>query len=111
MQRERDIGIGSSMFSQGQGIDQLGMGMLGLGGELGQMRSAANSAAMQNLIQSYGTGAGLMAARGRSMAGGLQGLGGSLGGRGVGDRMLSTGTIGGQNTWRDYTDNNGYGVG
>jgi hypothetical protein len=86
MQRERDIGIGSSMFSQGQGIDQLGMGMLGLGGELGQMRSAANNQAMGNLISSYGAGADLMARRGQAMAGGLQGLGGSLGGQGSSGR-------------------------
>jgi hypothetical protein len=80
MQRERDIGIGSSMFGQGQAIDQLGLGMLGLGGDLGSQQASADSNAMQNLINAYGQGAGFMGRRGQSMAGGFQGLGSSLGG-------------------------------
>jgi hypothetical protein len=89
MQRERDIGIGSSMFSQGQAIDQLGLGMLGLGGDLGSQQASAHSNAMQNLINAYGQGAGFMGRRGQSMAGGLQGLGGSLGGLGGGSGAFS----------------------
>jgi hypothetical protein len=53
--------------------------MLGLGGDLGSQQASAHSNAMQNLINAYGEGAGYMARRGQSIAGGLQGLGGSLG--------------------------------
>ena len=115
LQRERELNIGTNMLGAGQGIDQLGMGMLGLGGELGSMRSNANNTAMSNLLQGYGTGAGLMADRGRAQAGGFHGLGSSLGKMSslppVGNKMMSYTPIGSQNTWKDYTDNNGYGVG
>ena len=79
MQKERDVNLGLGMFSQGQAMDQLGLGMLGLGGDLGSQQASAHTNAMQNLINAYGSGANLMARRGQSIAGGLQGLGGSLG--------------------------------
>ena len=110
-QRATDYSIGQSMLQQGQGMDQYGMQQMELGGMFGSNQSAANNSAMGNYLNAYTSASDLMARRGQSQAGGLQSLGSSLGGGGVGNSMLSTGTIGGQNTWRDYTDNNGYGVG
>ena len=83
-QRQRDIDIGNSMMNQSMLLDRAGLEQQQLGGMLGQYRSGANNAAGSNLIGAYGAGADFMAARGRSQAGGLQGLGGSVGSWGSG---------------------------
>lgn len=114
-QRLRELDIGTGMLGQALGLDQAGMAGIELGGMLGSQKANANNAAMANLINAYGTGTNLLARRGQSIAGGLGGLGSSLGSFSsmppVGNAMLSSTPVGGQNTWRDYTDNNGYGVG
>ena len=83
-QRLRDIDVGQGMLTASMGLDNAGMEQQRLGGMLGSYRSGANNAAGANLIGAYGQGAGFMADRGRSQAGGLQGLGGSVGSWGSG---------------------------
>jgi len=89
-QRLRDLDIGTGMLTASQGLDYAGLEQQRLGGMLGQMQSGANNAAGTNMIGAYGTGAGFMADRGRSMAGGMQGLGSSLGSWGTRNRALTT---------------------
>ena len=78
-QRAADIAVGTGMFSQGQAMDDNALAMIGTGGQLGAQQSAANNAAMGNYMSGYGKAADFTARRGQSMAGGLTGLGSSLG--------------------------------
>ena len=78
-QRAADIAVGTGMFSQGQAMDDNALAMIGAGGQLGAQQSAANNAAMGNYMSGYGKAADFTARRGQSMAGGLTGLGSSLG--------------------------------
>ena len=67
------------MFTQGQGMDANALAMMSAGGQLGAQQSAANNAAMNNYMGGYEQAAGYQARRGQAIAGGFQGLGGSLG--------------------------------
>lgn len=78
-QRAADIAMGTGMFSQGQAMDDNALAMIGAGGTLGAQQSAANNAAMGNYMSGYGKAADFTARRGQSIAGGLTGLGSSLG--------------------------------
>lgn len=78
-QRASDLTMGTGMFSQGQAMDDNALAMIGAGGMLGAQQSAANNSAMGNYMSGYGKAADFTARRGQSIAGGLQGLGGSLG--------------------------------
>ena len=78
-QRAADMSIGQGMFTQGQGMDANALAMIGAGGQLGAQQSAANNAAMNNYMGGYEQAAGYQARRGQAIAGGFQGLGGSLG--------------------------------
>ena len=78
-QRAADIAVGTGMFSQGQAMDDNALAMIGAGGQLGAQQSAANNSAMGNYMSGYGKAADFTARRGQSMAGGLTGLGSSLG--------------------------------
>jgi hypothetical protein len=78
-QRAADIAVGTGMFSQGQAMDDNALAMIGTGGQLGAQQSAANNSAMGNYMSGYGKAADFTARRGQSMAGGLTGLGSSLG--------------------------------
>ena len=78
-QRAADINMGTGMFSQGQAMDDNALAMIGAGGQLGAQQSAANNSAMGNYMSGYGKAADFTARRGQSMAGGLTGLGSSLG--------------------------------
>ena len=78
-QRAADIAVGTGMFSQGQAMDDNALAMIGAGGQLGAQQSAANNAAMGNYMSGYGKAADFTARRGQSIAGGLTGLGSSLG--------------------------------
>lgn len=78
-QRAADIAMGTGMFSQGQAMDDNALAMIGAGGQLGAQQSAANNAAMNNYMTGYSKAADFTAKRGQSMAGGLTGLGSSLG--------------------------------
>tara|TARA_R110002167_G_scaffold1323_1_gene5823 strand:- start:44 stop:892 length:849 start_codon:yes stop_codon:yes gene_type:complete len=78
-QRAADLAIGQGMFTQGQGMDANALAMIGAGGTLGAQQSAANNAAMNNYMGGYEQAAGYQARRGQAIAGGFQGLGGSLG--------------------------------
>ena len=78
-QRAADIAVGTGMFSQGQAMDDNALAMIGTGGQLGAQQSAANNAAMGNYMSGYGKAADFTARRGQSIAGGLTGLGSSLG--------------------------------
>jgi len=89
-QRLRDLDVGTGMLNASQGLDRAGMEQQQLGGMLGNYRSSANNAAGNNLINAYGQGAGFMARRGQSMAGGMQGLGSSMGNWNTGNRALTT---------------------
>ena len=71
--------MGTGMFSQGQAMDDNALAMIGAGGQLGAQQSAANNAAMNNYMTGYSKAADFTAKRGQSMAGGLTGLGSSLG--------------------------------
>tara|TARA_R110000868_G_scaffold1519_2_gene12136 strand:- start:150 stop:1049 length:900 start_codon:yes stop_codon:yes gene_type:complete len=78
-QRAADIAVGTGMFSQGQAMDDNALAMIGAGGQLGAQQSAANNNAMSNYMGGYKEAAGYTARRGQSIAGGLTGLGSSLG--------------------------------
>ena len=78
-QRAADMSIGQGMFTQGQGMDANALAMMSAGGQLGAQQSAANNAAMNNYMGGYEQAAGYQARRGQAIAGGFQGLGGSLG--------------------------------
>ena len=78
-QRAADIAVGTGMFSQGQAMDDNALAMIGTGGQLGAQQSAANNSAMGNYMSGYGKAADFTARRGQSIAGGLTGLGSSLG--------------------------------
>ena len=78
-QRAADLAIGQGMFTQGQGMDANALAMMSAGGQLGAQQSAANNAAMNNYMGGYEQAAGYQARRGQAIAGGFQGLGGSLG--------------------------------
>ena len=78
-QRAADIAMGTGMFSQGQAMDDNALAMIGAGGQLGAQQSAANNSAMGNYMSGYGKAADFTARRGQSIAGGLTGLGSSLG--------------------------------
>jgi len=78
-QRQSDINLGQSMFTQGQGMDANALAMIAAGGDLGSQQSAANNNAMSNYMGGYKEAAGYTAKRGQSIAGGLTGLGSSLG--------------------------------
>jgi len=67
------------MFTQGQGMDAVGRGMIDQGANIGSQQSAANNSAMNNYMNGYGKAAEFTAKRGQSIAGGLTGLGTSLG--------------------------------
>ena len=97
-QRDRDIAIGTGMFSQGQAMDDNAMAMLGLGGNLGQQRAAAANQAGQNMINAYGTAGDFYANQGAAQAGGYQGLGTSLGG--FGNSLIDAGKAG----WNAYNN-------
>ena len=78
-QRAADIAMGTGMFSQGQAMDSNALAMIAAGGDLGSQQSAANNNAMSNYMGGYKEAAGYTAKRGQSIAGGLTGLGSSLG--------------------------------
>ena len=78
-QRMSDINMGQSMLTQGQGMDAIGRGMIDQGANIGSQQSAANNSAMGNYMSGYGKAADFTARRGQSIAGGLSGLGTSLG--------------------------------
>ena len=78
-QRAADIAMGTGMFSQGQAMDSNALAMIAAGGDLGSQQSAANNNAMSNYMGGYKEAAGYTARRGQSIAGGLTGLGSSLG--------------------------------
>ena len=78
-QRMSDINIGQGMFTQGQGMDAVGRGMIDQGANIGSQQSVANNSAMNNYMDGYGQAAKFTARRGQSIAGGLSGLGTSLG--------------------------------
>ena len=102
-QRDRDIAIGTGMFSQGQAMDDNAMAMLGLGGDLGQQRANAANNAGQNMINAYGKAGDFYANQGAAQAGGYQGLGTSLGG--FGDSLIDAGKAG----WNTYKENKFFG--
>lgn len=77
----QDLQIGQGMLSQGQGMDTAGQDYIGLGGNLASQQSAANNQAMANYLGAYTNAANLNVSRGQAIAGGLQGLGGSIGSR------------------------------
>ena len=104
-QRDRDITMGTGMFSQGQAMDDNAMAMLGLGGTLGQQRAAAANQAGSNYVNAYGKAGDFYAKQGQAQAGGYQGLGTSLGG--FGDSLIDAGKAG----WSAYNNNQGYGGG
>lgn len=77
--RMQDMQMGQGMLSMGQGMDSAGLVPMELGSNIAAQQSAANNQAMTNYINAYGNAANLTARRGQSIAGGLQGLSGSLG--------------------------------
>jgi len=99
-QRDRDIAMGTGMFSQGQAMDATSMAMLGLGGDLGQQRANAANSAGQNMISAYGTAGDFYSNQGAAQAGGYQGLGTSL--SGFGDSLIDAGKAG----WNAYNNYN-----
>jgi hypothetical protein len=74
------------MLGQATGLDQLGMAGMELGGMLGAQKASAANAAMGNLLQGYASGTDLLARQGQAQAGGMQGLGSSLGSWGASGR-------------------------
>jgi hypothetical protein len=86
-QREREIAIGTGMFSQGQAMDDNSLAMIGLGGDLGSQQSAANNNAMQNYLSGQSDAANYQARRGQSMAGTLTNFGTQLGKIGGGGQL------------------------
>ena len=107
-QRAADIAMGTGMFSQGQAMDDNALAMIGAGGQLGAQQSAANNAAMQNYMGGYKQAADFTARRGQSIAGGLTGLGSSLGsfsglGGGGMSRGGSSNVMGVNNSYSPYS--------
>jgi len=107
-QRADDIAMGTGMFSQGQAMDDNALAMIGAGGQLGAQQSAANNAAMNNYMSGYGDAADFTARRGQSIAGGLTGLGSSLGsfsglGGGGMSRGGSSNVMGVNNSYSPYS--------
>ena len=107
-QRAADINLGTSMFSQGQGMDANAMAMIGLGGDLGSQQSAANNNAMRNYLSGQSEAANYQARRGQSMAGTLTNFGTQLGKMGGGDegpisRGGSSNVMGVNNSYSPYS--------
>jgi len=85
-QRQSDINLGQSMFTQGQGMDANALNQLELGGMFGQQQSNAANQAGSNYVNAYGKAGDFYAKQGQAQAGGYQGLGTSLGGS-IGDAV------------------------
>ena len=79
-QRATDIGIGQSMLTQSQALDQMGLSQQELGGMFGNYAANAANAAGNNLVQGMSGAAGDTQDAGMARSGGYTGIGNALGG-------------------------------